>query len=158
MPGAVLTLIDSVPSTQTWYYDNTLTQLLDTGRHYMVGYRLASACVSTSRSSTRVCNSNSSGHERFVPNGISEFRMQDAAFRIVPNPNNGRFKLITNYELGIKNLQLKINDILGNEVYRAPFNTIKNNEIDLSYLSNGVYFISLFNDEFSKQQKVVVVK
>lgn len=49
-----LVLLDSVPSSQTWYYDNTLTNPNDTLRAYMIAYRITTPCVS-SRAINELC-------------------------------------------------------------------------------------------------------
>ena len=58
-------------------------------------------------------------------------------------------------------LNIAITDINGAIVYHENEIAINANSlvsIDISTLSNGVYFVSLFNNEIKQQQKIVVIK
>jgi Leucine-rich repeat (LRR) protein len=153
-PGNLnLALIDSVPSTQTWYYDNTLTQLSDTARAYKIGYRITTPCVST-RAQNEICSSNVTTNDRPVVDGLNQILNNNLAFNILPNPNNGKFSIQSETN-GI--YQLKVFNLIGEELHQQSI-TNQKTEIDLSNLSNGVYYLYLFNENRRQQTKIIIAK
>jgi len=71
---------------------------------------------------------------------------------IYPNPNNGNFT-ISNH-LNLSNNELQIIDVLGRVVYKTTLSG-DNNSIDVSYLSDGVYFYQLTNNKETMRGKFV---
>ena len=69
---------------------------------------------------------------------------RDGLFSIYPNPSNGTFT-IRNYELGIRNYDLKIYNLLGEVVYSQQLNTPYS--ILHTPLKSGLYFIQLQTDK-----------
>jgi Leucine-rich repeat (LRR) protein len=150
-PGNLnLVLIDSVPSTQTWYYDNTLTTIVDTNRAYMIAYRITNPCVST-RASNQICKSNVTSVE-FVINGMKDLAEPVINFEIYPNPNKGNFVIQTQNP---KNSDLKIYNLMGEKLFQTTINNSQTT-IDLNGLSNGVYLVSI-SDKISHFTKKLVI-
>ena len=76
-------------------------------------------------------------------------------FSIEPNPTSGTFTLSYNSQLSIHNSQLKIYDVLGQEVYTQPITNPNQTTITISQLSNGVYFYQLINTQETYRGKFV---
>ncbi|MFC2107180.1 C25 family cysteine peptidase [Bacteroidota bacterium] len=87
--------------------------------------------------------------------GIQE--LDDLKLSIYPNPGSGLFniKLINTTS---KNLQLKVYDLLGEPVYQSNIDTkggvIKT--LDLSHLTDGIYIISLQNEDVVVNRRIVI--
>jgi hypothetical protein len=157
-PGNLnLALIDSVASTQTWYYDNTLTALIDTSRAYMIGYRITTPCVS-SRASSQICQSNVTSILLPVLDGLNDLTESNFDFNIFPNPNNGIFKIVLSGQQMVKQWQVSAFTLLGEQVYARNFGDTKNIEMDFRNLSSGVYFIGLSDGVSTIQKRVVLTK
>jgi len=77
--------------------------------------------------------------------GINVLQNEEG-FRVYPNPVS-KTLTIRNYELGIRNGELAIMDVLGREVYHSQFSTLNSQlyTIDVSGFSNGVYFYQITN-------------
>ena len=61
---------------------------------------------------------------------------------------------------GSKYIAIAISDINGALVYQEN-QVVYNNtplSIDINNLKNGVYFVSIYNNEMRQQQKIVVIK
>jgi hypothetical protein len=157
-PGNLnLALIDSVASTQTWYYDNTLTALIDTSRAYMIGYRITTPCVS-SRASSQICQSNVTSIVLPVLDGLNNLTESNFDFNIYPNPNNGIFKIVLTGQQMVKQWQVSVYTVLGEQVYARNFGDTKNIEMDFRSMASGVYFISLSDGVSTIQKRVVLTK
>jgi hypothetical protein len=157
-PGNLnLVLIDSVPSIQTWYYDNTLTAIADTNRAYMIGYRITTPCVS-SRASNQICQSNVTSIELPVIDGVEDVNVNSFDFAIYPNPNNGVFRIVLSSKQANKQWQVSAITLLGAQVYARNFGDTKNMEMDLRHLTSGVYFIGLSDGVSNIQKRVVITK
>jgi len=74
---------------------------------------------------------------------------------LYPNPTTGTFTLTYNSQLSLKNSQLIITDVLGRAVYSQPINNSTQSTINISQLSNGVYFYQLSNGKETWRGKVV---
>ena len=87
--------------------------------------------------------------------GINEMD-NDKGTSIYPNPSNNSITISPKSAIG--NYELIITDVLGNEVYTQPINNSNNLTINISKLSNGVYFYHIRNDKETLQGKFVVEK
>jgi hypothetical protein len=78
---------------------------------------------------------------------------------VFPNPSNGRV-FIQNNTSSIERVNLSVFDMLGNEVIKFPSKTlfIGNNNLNISSLSNGVYFVRIQNDKISSVQRIIISK
>jgi len=87
--------------------------------------------------------------------GVSNPNEKENA-HVFPNPNSGILTLMCNAEF--VSASLNITDILGNSVYQTKINQIKTT-IDLSSLSNGIYFWEVLTDGgIEGKGKVAVMK
>jgi len=62
---------------------------------------------------------------------------------IYPNPTSGTFTLSYNSQFSLLNSQLKIYDVLGEQVYSQAINNPNQTTINISQMSNGVYFYEI---------------
>lgn len=73
-------------------------------------------------------------------------------FIIYPNPFNDKIVLdISDNQLS-NGVELELFDIFGRKVYDE---IIHSEKIDLSYLSNGVYFCKLYFNSYSQTGKII---
>ncbi|HRG59613.1 MAG TPA: PKD domain-containing protein [Bacteroidia bacterium] len=157
-PGNLnLQLIDSVASSQTWYIDNSLSNLNDTLRAYMIAYRITSPCVS-SRAVNQLCQSNVTSAEFVVVDGINNIRKNDFDFNIYPNPSNGLFNILLMNTNNYKQWQVKAINVIGENTYQKSFIENKNLVIDLTNLAPGIYTIEVNNGVNSMQKRVAISK
>ena len=87
--------------------------------------------------------------------GFEEINKINAVLDIYPNPTSGTFTLSYNSQLSILNSQLKIYDVLGQEVYTQSITNPNQTTITVSQLSNGVYFYKLTNNKETYRGKFV---
>ena len=106
---------------------------------------------------------------RFVPDttcpvlcssgeGITETTQNNPEISLYPNPTSGNFTLsIRNFSpaLAGSNWDLRIIDVLGQEVYSQPIINQESTIINLPQISNGVYFYQLTNSKESFRGKFV---
>ncbi|HRG57687.1 MAG TPA: T9SS type A sorting domain-containing protein [Bacteroidia bacterium] len=152
-------LIDTVPSTQTWYIDYDLTSLNDTNRRYSVAYELTSGCDVT-RAPRKGCVSNTSGHERItLGSGISKIQSSDYELNLFPNPTKG----ILYIQVGASNSittksYVTIRDIAGRIMNEKTLNTNQLNSIDMSNCAPGFYMVSVSQNNVIKTKKILIQK
>ena len=79
----------------------------------------------------------------------------DNSISLYPNPTSGTFTLSYNSQTPILNSQLKIYDVLGQEVYTQGITNLNQTTINISQLSNGVYFYQLTNNTETYRGKFV---
>jgi len=66
---------------------------------------------------------------------------------VVVYPNPASSILTLHSQLSILNSQFVITDVLGNEIYHQPINNSSESTIDISQLSNGIYFWQAISDK-----------
>jgi YVTN family beta-propeller protein len=95
--------------------------------------------------------------------GIPTLSFESDGITIYPNPANTILNIHS--QSGIRNYELRIMDVMGNEVYHQSSNSqlsILNSQllsVDISSLSNGVYFYQLTTDKgIVGKGKFVVIK
>jgi len=88
--------------------------------------------------------------------GIKEKPAQEAYFQIYPNPGTDYINI--NYDKALLSpVVISITDINGKEYYTQNSNNIiSNNTIPVFSLSNGMYFITIQNNEFKSTQKLII--
>ncbi len=93
----------------------------------------------------------------FEPNALSTTTNQLENITLYPNPNKGNFNLQGNFS-GIENLELKIYDNQGRNVFSKNNTSIQNkNTITIATtLASGVYFVKVFNESLSNTYKMIV--
>lgn len=69
-------------------------------------------------------------------------------FNIFPNPSHGKINLQTN--LNFNSLQINIYSVSGQLLFQEESKQFTNKEIDLSYYTNGIYFVELTDDQHHK--------
>jgi len=76
---------------------------------------------------------------------------------VYPNPNNGEFTLNANFNTAI-DFTIDMVNINGKTIYTKEFNGIKtlNEHIDVDGYAKGIYYIRISNNNFVKQEKVVI--
>lgn len=87
---------------------------------------------------------------------VSEIQTQNEKFHfeIYPNPSNGNFNLVTDQS---SNERFEIVDMIGKSIYSGSF---RNGfaEIDLSRMSNGIYFLKSMSEKTSDKYKLVLAR
>jgi type IX secretion system substrate protein len=80
-------------------------------------------------------------------------------FNLFPNPSTGK-TFIQNNTAFVQKVDLSVYDMLGNEVISFPSKTLAlgNNNLNLSSLSNGVYFVRIQNDKLSFVHRITISK
>lgn len=159
LANGAFVLIDSVPSTQTWYIDNNLTALADTNRNYFVAFELATGCDVT-RAVRKGVASNTSGHERIVlGSGIAQIKADDYEVSIFPNPTSGiLFIQIETLLLSGSNNMVEVKDVSGRVIVQQKLELNRLNAIDLKNLSSGCYFVSTSVNNKLKTKKIIIQK
>jgi hypothetical protein len=102
---------------------------------------------------------NSSTVNITTPSGVQTINNYQS-LALYPNPVKNTLNISHKNAANIV-LNIAITDINGAVVYQEnqiDINTNSQVSIDISALSNGVYFVSLFNNEIKQQQKIVVIK
>jgi hypothetical protein len=102
---------------------------------------------------------NSSTVNITIPSGVQTINNYQS-LALYPNPVKNTLNISHKNAANIA-LNIAITDINGAIVYHENEIAINANSlvsIDISTLSNGVYFVSLFNNEIKQQQKIVVIK
>ncbi len=89
----------------------------------------------------------------FWATGIEE-KSAISTFMIYPNPNYGKFTVISRQSLVIS--QIKIYNVLGEVVYAIKLST--NNEQLTTNLPSGIYFVKIESDGFIETRKINVIK
>jgi type IX secretion system substrate protein len=74
---------------------------------------------------------------------------------IFPNPANSVLNIKFN---SAKNYEVIVSNVLGEEIYHQPISNSTQTTINISQLSNGVYFYQLKNDKETMQGKFIVEK
>jgi PKD repeat protein len=101
---------------------------------------------------------NSSSLNITTPSGIYQINNKQA-LTLYPNPVKNTLN-ISNLNAENMTVNIAITDIQGAIVYQDNQINLDNTpvSIDISAISNGVYFVSIFNKQFKQQQKIVVIK
>jgi hypothetical protein len=71
---------------------------------------------------------------------IKELRVTSYELRVFPNPTSGRLRVVS-YELQ-ENMSIEIYDVVGKKLSTFNFQ-LSTNEIDISHLANGMYFLKI---------------
>ena len=78
--------------------------------------------------------------------------------QLMPNPNNGVFHL--NFNTDIQNaVQVRINDMIGKEVYNQTFVSISgkvSQDIDLSNIQKGIYMVEIDAGSSKANTKMII--
>jgi len=97
-----------------------------------------------------------SGLEEYSPIEKVEMESKADELVIIPNPSNGAFSVNLNSE-SIKPYEVVISDVAGREVVRQTI--INHDQMDLPDLADGVYVLSVFqNQTLIDQQRLILKK
>jgi len=101
---------------------------------------------------------NSSSVNISTPSGIYQIN-SNQTFSVYPNPVKQVLYISNNNGLNTT-VSVTITDMKGAFVYQENQVVLNNTplNIDINNLNNGVYFVSIFNNEIRQQQKIVVIK
>lgn len=143
-----MTLLGTVSSNTLIYTDLTNPS---EDLFYQIEVVLTNSCNGISRSN--MFNTNQIGL------GINPSEISDININISPNPNNGNFTIdITSNTNNIKTYHLEVYSTLGQLVYNKPltFTSRLQKQMQLEYLSNGIYFIKLISDEGVLNARIII--
>ncbi|MES2138905.1 MAG: right-handed parallel beta-helix repeat-containing protein [Bacteroidota bacterium] len=142
--------IDSVSFGTTTY---TSTDVLPNAG-YIVEATRPTACVSTRQSGTTRNSSKSNTASQTT--GVNEL-LSDLTLIISPNPSNGKFTIELSSS-GVSNNNkyvIKIYNVLGEQIYLSELKQLTRNEIDLSNVPKGIYFVNVYNEDKIYTSKIV---
>lgn len=104
------------------------------------------------------CSTLSSGVSVLVNCRLAEPGKQDFSFYCNPNPSTGKIRI--HYSSANETLvSVLITDLIGKKTLEYPLNIHDGEgaeELNLSDLPKGIYFITLFNQDFRKVNKIVL--
>lgn len=90
----------------------------------------------------------------FDPNvGLSENSMSN--FSLAPNPSKGLVRL---EGLNGETHNLQVTDLNGRTILHTNTSNLNHAELDLSMLKNGIYLITVSNDQFAESRKLIITK
>lgn len=142
--------IDSVSFGTTTY---TSTDVLPNAG-YIVEATRPTACISTRQSGT-TRNSSKSNTALKQTIGVNEL-LNDLTVLISPNPSNGKFTLeLWGLQLTNNKFAVKIYNVLGEQIYLSELKQPTKNEIDLSNVPEGIYFVNVYNEDKIYSRKIV---
>jgi photosystem II stability/assembly factor-like uncharacterized protein len=88
--------------------------------------------------------------------GINDLESVNSNFKLYPNPNNGKFRIEFDNKQ-INKVSLKINNLLGERIFEiSDFNPKISNDIDISNLPKGVYFVKINDGVRINTEKFVI--
>lgn len=95
-----------------------------------------------------------------ISTGIDGLNTKEWSYSIYPNPNDGLFNINADDLQQGQKTQIQIRDITGALIYQSEHlaETIFEKTIDLSTVSNGLYFITIISNKKTLTQKIVVNK
>jgi len=83
---------------------------------------------------------------------ISDIEEENASLKVFPNPSTGIVNLA---HLNSKKVSIKVYNVAGQECHFVHEYSVRNSQIDISGLANGVYFISIKSEEGDYRYKVI---
>lgn len=130
------------PTTYIWSNGNTTTT-------YITGPIDADSIISVTGYNALGCSHDTSFRITVIlppcTQGINEIQLADQ-FYIFPNPNNGIFTIVSEFENG-KSL-IEIYNILGEKVFtEALTTTVGDNSINISSKPSGIYFYRILKED-----------
>ncbi len=136
------TLISSAKYDNQWYRNDTL--LLNDTTQYLIITILGEYRVNVLNEANG-CSTSSDSIDITTLTGINQLSMNSYQLSVFPNPTSGKVFITLNSSVAdIKDWNLQLTDVLGRTLYTMP-SLNYTNEIDLSNLSNGLYFLTVIN-------------
>ena len=90
------------------------------------------------------------------PTGIDPLHSDHNSFEIYPNPSSGKFSVA--YKKGKINYQLVVTDVLGHIVWKESARQSEKRMVDLSFLTNGIYFVAIHSSEGVENKRILLRK
>lgn len=90
-------------------------------------------------------------YQNNFPTAINEFDKKNA-FSVYPNPTTGILKVVINNLKYKEELTVKLHDVLGKELFNEHYK----DEIDISNIEKGIYFLSLYKEERLLETKKII--
>ncbi len=131
---------------------------LNAGFHARSGSYFKAELVSCTKSMNREESAENNSGTDLKRNDITEENNKaetnnvSAEVNIMPNPSDGRFKIITN---GNKSFNVEITDFLGQKLFTLN-NVFSSQDIHLESFNKGSYFVKVYNDEFTVTRKLIL--
>jgi len=147
-------LFSASTTNNQWYRNDTLI-VGATGQHYIPSQTGTYTDIVTING----CSTESSDSiiVTEIGAGINEISTNNH-FNLFPNPNNGNFTLSYSLSSPLQT-QFIIKDFVGRTVYSQPIINSSQSTIDLSYLSNGIYYWeTISNNSILEKGKIAVIK
>ena len=145
------TLYSSSQYNNKWFFWNGV--LIDTTNSIVIRDSIANSSIYVAVTNELGCTSQSS----WIYTGINNFKVQNNV-SIIPNPNNGIFKLElgTDFIINNKQFQIEILDINGKTIRNLEISNALDKFINLSFLKKGIYFIKIFNKSEFMVKKMII--
>lgn len=82
----------------------------------------------------------------------------DQSFELYPNPNQGQFTVDLAFEEAQKEINLKVYDVLGQEVLTQSLKRVQNEQVqvNLTDVNTGIYFVSIQTGKNTITRRVVI--
>lgn len=81
--------------------------------------------------------------------GVDDFITDNKTYMLVPNPSNNEVRIASSQT---ENIAVSVYNALG-QMVKSPFVTTTNNNLNLSSLSEGIYFLKVKNDSQTRSLK-----
>jgi len=95
-----------------------------------------------------------------VGTGCITIGINDAAigssFLVYPNPSTCSFKIT--FAETVAQGEVEVLDVNGRSVFKESLRDIANTEINLNSISEGIYFVRLFNGEVNSISKIIIMQ
>lgn len=85
--------------------------------------------------------------------------LEDKDISIYPNPSSNGIFTISADNLSAKKVELRIMNVIGNEVLREVYTNLDNSfskTVDLNNFAKGLYYVKLETDQFSVVRRVII--
>ncbi len=108
----------------------------------------------------RLSSMDNNGSKEILSNAIVTNRSGLPNFTVYPNPNTGKFNIAAN-NFNSEEMQVEIFDIYGNKVWENSISLPDgggSQELDLSGLNSGVYFIKARDGSVSYKRSLIITK
>ena len=162
------------PKPNYWYYNDTLWTSL-TGydlQWYLDGSPIyganesycsiaATGAYSLVATSVAGCTTESTASSYTVATGgssIEEIAEVIQNINLYPNPSRGQFNIAFEIETP-QDIRIMVEDVIGNSVLNIPLTQVHgkvNQNIDLSYLSKGLYYVGININSQSIRKKMII--
>lgn len=88
----------------------------------------------------------------FIPSPSSALQSHDRQLSIFPNPSQSHLNITTNFPIR----KIHISDLLGKIVLKKNIEDLTHSIIDISLLGEGIYFVSIFDQENRKLIRKII--